>query len=255
MSAGSPARDAFAPGRFEAVLFDLDGVLTDTARLHAEAWKHTFDAVLEQQAAGAGFRPFDPVSDYRRYVDGRPRFDGVRAFLEARGIHLPEGDPADPPERDSVCGIGNRKNDRVARLMESEGVQAFPGSVAWLRQVRAEGLRTAVVSASENCQAVLRAAGIEELFDARVDGLTLTERGLPGKPAPDSFLEAARELGVAPERAVVVEDALAGVEAGAAGGFGLVIGVARKDDADDLARHGAHLVVLDLAEMLEEGRA
>ena len=238
--------------RFDAVLFDLDGVLTDTARLHAAAWKRMFDAYLAERAERTGepFRPFDIGADYVAYVDGKPRFDGVRDFLEGRGIELPDGAADDPPSRETVCGLGNRKNQLVNETMASEGVEAYPGSVALVRELRAQGMKTAVVTSSGNCDAVLAAAGIADLFDTRVDGNDLGELGLAGKPAPDAFLEAARRLGADAKRAVVVEDALSGVQAGRAGGFGLVIGVARKDNAQALAENGADVVVDDLAEFL-----
>lgn len=240
-----------AGGHFDAVLFDLDGVLTDTARVHAASWKTMFDAFLKQRAEATDepFRPFE-MDDYRLYVDGMPRYDGVRDFLKSRGIALPEGSPEDSPDRETVCGLGNRKNEMVAEAIKAIGVHAYPGSVALVRYVLGRGLRTAVVSASANCAAVLEAAQIADLFAARVDGIVLKERQLRGKPEPDSFLEAARQLGVEPGRAVVVEDAIAGVQAGRAGAFGLVVGVSRKGDEDALAENGANVVVHDLAELI-----
>lgn len=233
------------------MLFDLDGVITDTAAIHRACWKETFDAFLSARAAASGeaFRPFDG-EDYLQYVDGRPRYDGVRQFLQSRGIQLPEGDPDDPGTVETVCGLGNRKNERVGPALAEQGVDVFPGSVAWLKQVRAEGFRTALVSASANAATVLEAAGLLDAFETRVDGRVLAEEGIAGKPAPDSFLEAARRLGVEPARAVVVEDALSGVEAGRAGEFGLVVGVARHGDAQSLREAGADLVVDDLAELI-----
>lgn len=238
--------------RFDAVLFDKDGVLTETATLHAEAWKWTFDDFLRLRAETSGeqVERFDVEDDYRRYVDGKPRYDGVRSFLASRGIELAEGDPTDPPIADTVAGLGNRKNELVVELIETEGVRAFPGSVRLVEDLRRQRFRTAVVSSSANCGAVLRSAGIDHLFDTQVDGIVAAELGLPGKPAPDTFLFAARSLQVAPERAVVVEDALAGVEAGRAGGFGLVIGVDRLNQAQALRDHGADLVVADLGELV-----
>ncbi len=246
------ARPELTRQHFDAVLFDLDGVLTDTARIHASAWKMMFDEFLAARTAAAGENhdPFDTDADYHEHVDGKPRYDGVRDFLASRGIELPEGAPEDPPERETVCGLGNRKNEKVGAAIEAQGVEVFPGSLDLVRQIRDAGLRAAVVSASANCEAALRAGGIDGLFEARVDGLTLQERDLPGKPAPDSFLEAARELGVEPKRAVVVEDAISGVQAGRAGRFGLVIGVARKGNADALAENGADVVVTDLGELV-----
>lgn len=248
----SQASGALDRERFDAVLFDLDGVLTDTARIHAAAWKQMFDSFLKRRAERTGepFQPFDIASDYARQVDGKPRYDGVRDFLHSRGIELAEGAADDPPDRESVCGLGNRKDELVKDAIAAGRVEPYPGSVALVRRLCEQGVRTAVVSSSANCAAVLAAAKIDHLFEVRVDGETIPRLGLAGKPAPDTFLEAARELGVEPARAVVVEDALSGVEAGRAGGFGLVVGVARKDDAEALRAHGADLVVRDLAELL-----
>jgi alpha,alpha-trehalose phosphorylase len=240
------------PDRFDAVLFDLDGVLTDTARLHAACWKGAFDPVLERwaKAHGGEVAPFDARDDYLAYVDGRSRLDGVRSFLSSRSISLPEQIADAAPGGDSVEGIAREKDDRFERALRKGGVEVYDGSVRWLHRVRDLGLRTAVVSASHHCQEVLAAAGIAELFDARVDGNVVDALGLAGKPAPDGFLQAARRLGVAPERAVVVEDALAGVAAGRAGAFGLVVGVARATDPERLRRAGADVVVRDLGELL-----
>lgn len=249
MTAAPPPID---PRHFDAVLFDLDGVLTDTARVHAASWKTMFDAFLKQRAEANSepFKAFEVDPDYRLYVDGKPRYDGVRDFLKSRDIELPEGDTSDPPERETVCGLGNRKNKMVEHAIETVGVDAYPGSVKLVRHVLERGIRTAVVSASANCAAVLEAAQISDLFEVRVDGVVLEERKLAGKPAPDSFLEAARKLGVEPGRAVVVEDAIAGVEAGRAGKFGLVVGVSRKQDEAALAEKGADIVIHDLAELI-----
>lgn len=238
----------------EAWLFDLDGVLTDTARVHAAAWKEAFDEFLRGASHGEPFVPFDLVVDYQRFVDGKPRYDGVRDFLASRGISLPEGAPSDPPDLDTICGVGNRKNELVLRRLVDGDVTAFPGSVALVEALRRANLLTAVVSASENCAAVLRSTGIAELFDVVVDGRTVLERHLAGKPAPDTFLCAARELGVQAARAAVVEDALAGVQAGRAGGFGLVVGVSRRADRSALSDAGADVVVGDLAELLDDPR-
>jgi beta-phosphoglucomutase family hydrolase len=237
---------------YGAWLFDLDGVVTDTARVHAAAWKAAFDPVLEEEArrTGAPEDPFDPGADYLRFVDGRPRADGVRVFLASRGMDLDEGTPDDPPEARTVCGIANRKNDLLVHVLATDGVAVYPGTQALLERLRALGVRTAVVSASENTGAVLTAAGIGGLFDVRVDGVVARHLHLPGKPAPDTYLEAARRLRVPPSRAVVVEDALAGVEAGRSGGFGLVVGVDRVGHADALVEHGADVVVGDLADLL-----
>jgi beta-phosphoglucomutase family hydrolase len=235
------------PDAIRACLFDMDGVLTETATVHAAAWKEMFDAFLERRGEGP---PFDEVRDYDAYVDGKPRYDGVRGFLASRGIELPDGSPDDPPDADTVDGLGNRKNEIVQRLIHERGVEAFPGSVRFVRAVREAGLRTAVVSSSANTQEVLDAAGIADLFETVVDGHTIDERHLHGKPAPDSFLAAAEELGVPAKEAAVFEDALAGVEAGRAGRFGLVVGVNRSDEAGALREHGADVVVDDLAELL-----
>ncbi|MBF6044533.1 beta-phosphoglucomutase family hydrolase [Streptomyces sp. NRRL B-1677] len=239
------------PGSIRACLFDLDGVLTRTATVHAAAWKEMFDAFLKARD-GAGFRPFDAVEDYDRYVDGMPRADGVRSFLASRGIRLPEGAPDDPPERDTVQGLGTRKNAIVLAKIKEMGVEAYEGSVRYVHAARAAGLRRAVVSSSANCHDVLVAAGIDDLFEVRIDGVVAAERKLPGKPHPDTFLEAARELGAEPGRAAVFEDALAGMEAGRAGSFGYVVGVDRVGQAGALRSHGADVVVQDLEQLLGE---
>lgn len=242
------------PDAVLACLFDLDGVLTQTATVHAAAWKEMFDAFLQERAARTGepFVPFDPVDDYRLYVDGMPRADGVRSFLASRGIALPEVAGDDPPGADTVKGLGNRKNELVLRLIRESGVVVYDGSVDYVRAARAAGLATAVVSSSANTLDVLRSAGIEDLFDVRVDGLVALERGLRGKPAPDTFLAAAEAFGTEPSAAAVFEDALAGVEAGRAGGFGFVVGVDRTGQAEALRDRGADVVVGDLSELLED---
>lgn len=231
------------PPEIEACLFDLDGVVTQTAKVHSAAWKTTFDAFLERRAheTGEPFVPFDGVGDYNRHVDGMPREDGVHSFLVARGI---EPDPA------LVTRLADEKQALVVRLLEEQGVEAFDGTVRFLEQAVSEGLRRAVVSSSSNIGDVLRMAGVEHFFEARIDGITAKERCLPGKPAPDTFLAGAAALGVEPDRAVVFEDALAGVEAGRAGRFGLVVGVDRTGQAAALAEHGADIVVQDLEELL-----
>ena len=238
--------------KFDAVLFDLDGVLTATAKVHAVCWKTMFDEYLQKRATEIGepFRPFEIATDYTRYVDGKPRVDGVRDFLHSRGIQIAEGTTEDPPSAPTIHGLGNRKNEMVHKVIESEGVETYEGSIQLVHHLRHLGIKTAVVSASHNCQEVLKAAKIANLFDARVDGAVASDLGLPGKPEPDTFLEAAKQLGVEPKRAVVVEDALSGVQAGITGGFGFVIGVARKGNADELKIHGAHLVVNDLGDLL-----
>jgi beta-phosphoglucomutase family hydrolase len=242
------------PDGVRACLFDLDGVLTKTAVVHGAAWKQMFDEYLRERAEreGSEFVPFDPGGDYQRYVDGKPRYDGVRSFLSSRGIELPEGDTDDPPSAETVRGLGNRKNELVLRLIRERGVEAYQGSVRYLEAARDAGLRRAVVSASANCRDVLAAAGIEHFFEARIDGIVAEREGLNGKPAPDTFLAGARELGVGRGEAAVFEDALAGVEAGRAGGFAYVVGVDRVGQADALSEHGATVVVKDLAELLDE---
>lgn len=246
------AEETVTRERFDAVLLDLDGVLTDTARIHAACWKTMFDGFLEARAKRSGepFVPFDIERDYLEHVDGKPRVEGVRDFLRSRGIELPEGSADADVEEDSLHGLGNRKDALVAPALASGRVQAFPGAIAWLHRLREAGFRLAVVSSSHNCRAVLESAGIADLFEARVDGNVADELGLAGKPRPDTFLEGARRLAVAPERGVVVEDALSGVRAGRAGGFGLVIGVARHGDATALREAGADLVVGDLGELV-----
>ncbi|HEY1469838.1 MAG TPA: beta-phosphoglucomutase family hydrolase [Candidatus Acidoferrum sp.] len=237
---------------FDAVLFDLDGVLTATAKLHAAAWKRTFDRFLKRRAEvrQETFVSFDIAEDYHQYVDGKTRFDGVQSFLTSRGIDLPYGAPTDLPDDETVCGISNEKNELVNEIMANQGVEAYAGSVKAVEFLKQQGYKTAVVSSSENCAAVLEAAGIESLFEVRVDGRTAAELALPGKPAPDMFLEAARQMGVNPKRSIVVEDAIAGVRAGKSGGFGLVIGIARTGNAEALNSEGADLVVEDLDELL-----
>ncbi|HTI32336.1 MAG TPA: beta-phosphoglucomutase family hydrolase [Miltoncostaea sp.] len=241
------------PDGTRACLFDLDGVLTRTAVVHAAAWKSMFDAYLldRSRRTGEPFVPFDAGRDYDAYVDGKPRADGVRDFLASRGITLPGGSAGDPPTAETVAGLGARKNARVLKLIHERGVEPYPGSVRYVHAVRDAGLRTAVVSSSTNCRDVLVSAGMADLFDERIDGVLAERRGLRGKPAPDTFLEGARAVGVEPSRAVVFEDALAGVEAGNAGRFGLVVGVDRVGQAQALAAHGADVVVRDLAELLD----
>ncbi|MHB8378859.1 MAG: HAD family hydrolase [Acidimicrobiales bacterium] len=243
---------------FAAWLFDMDGVLTKTAIVHAEAWKEAFDAFLleETKRTGTTYAPFDVERDYEQYVDGEPREDGVRNFLAARDITLAEGTDADAPTARTVEGLGNRKNDLVLEVMKSKGVAVFDGAVALVKELRTLGVKVAVVSASENTKTALETAGIIDLFDAFVDGHVVKELRLAGKPAPDSYLEGAKLLGVASAQAVVVEDALAGVAAGRAGHFALVVGVDNHDEtgahayADQLIDHGADVVVSDLAELL-----
>jgi beta-phosphoglucomutase family hydrolase len=248
----SASHKLITPDRFGAVLFDLDGVLTSTAKIHSSCWKTMFDDYLRHRAAERKepFRSFEIATDYKRYVDGKLRYEGVRSFLASRDIVLAEGTPEDPPTAETVCGLGNRKDEMVKAAIDRGEVESYPGSVALVRWLREQGIHTAVVSSSNNCEHVLRAAGILDQFEVRVDGLVAHQLGLAGKPAPDTFLEAARMLGLSPSRAVVVEDALSGVQAGRAGGFGLVVGVDREGSGDALRTAGADVVVTDLAELL-----
>jgi beta-phosphoglucomutase family hydrolase len=242
------------PDGVTACLFDMDGVVTKTALVHAAAWKEMFDEFLRQhaQATGQEFVPFDPVADYDAYVDGKPRLDGTRSFLQSRGIELPEGSPDDPPGTPTVWGLSNRKNDIVLAKLASGGVEVYPGTIAYIRYAKNKGIKTAIVSSSANTKQVLDGVGISDLFDVRIDGVVATERGLAGKPAPDTYLAAAAALDATQDQAAVFEDALAGVEAGRAGKFALVVGVDRVGQADELRKHGADIVVKDLAELLDK---
>ena len=242
------------PDGVTACLFDLDGVLTQTAKVHDAAWKQMFDAYLRERAARGGepFVAFDPVGDYDEYVDGKPRYEGVRAFLASRGIELPEGSSDDPPGAETIDGLGNRKNEIVLSLIRTHGVEPYDGSVRFVRAARDAGLRRAVVSSSANAHDVLVAAGIDDLFDARIDGIVAERDRLKGKPAPDTFLAGAGALGVTPAQAAVFEDALAGVEAGRAGDFRFVVGVDRVGQSEALRAHGADVVVRDLAELMDQ---
>lgn len=246
------------PVTVKACLFDLDGVLTPTSKVHAAAWKDLFDGYLRERSARTGepFVPFDQVADYAEFVDGRPRADGTRGFLASRRIALPEGGSlpgggGDPAEGETVESLSARKDALFRQQVQVHGVRPYEGSVRYLHAVRAAGLRRAVVSASANCAEIVRAAGIEDLLEVRIDGVVARAEGLPGKPRPDTFLAAARLLGVAPAEAAVFEDALAGVEAGRAGGFGIVIGVDRLGQAEQLLAHGADIVVQDLSELID----
>ena len=241
------------PDQVRACLFDLDGVLTDTAAVHNAAWKQAFDEFLQARAdeTRGQFVPFDPVDDYGRHVDGKPRADGVRDFLASRDIDLPEGSPDDDPDQPTVNGLGNRKNEQLQRRIRDDGVRVFEGSRRYLEAVRAAGLRRAVVSSSANTADVLEVTGLAALIEQRVDRSTVRSEGLRGKPAPDTFLRAAELFGVSPKEAAVFEDAVSGVEAGRAGDFAIVVGVDRVGHADALRDHGADLVVTDLAELLK----
>lgn len=252
MTDREPAPELGLSPQIRVCLFDMDGVLTKTATVHATAWKQTFDAVLRKVAdrGSKHFRPFDEVRDYEQYVDGKPRADGVRSFLTSRGIDLPEGDPDDPTTAETVQGVGNAKNEAFNELVRTSGVQRYEGSVRYVKAARAAGLRTAVVTSSANCDAVLAAADMAGLFDTTFDGNDLNEQKLLGKPAPDSYLAAARELGAQAAQAAVFDDAQAGVQAGRAGGFGRVVGVDRLGQSEALYAHGADIVVQDLDELL-----
>jgi beta-phosphoglucomutase family hydrolase len=240
------------PDGVTACLFDMDGVVTRTAVVHDAAWKEMFDDFLREQSSktGTDFVPFDSKHDYEQYVDGKPRLEGTRSFLESRSISLPEGSESDPPGTPTIWGLSNRKNELVLKVLERDGVEVYDGSHRYITAVRAAGLRTAIVSSSANTVQVLAAGGITDLFDARVDAQVAHQRGLHGKPAPDTFLEAARMLDTPPGQAAVFEDALAGVAAGHAGGFGYVVGVDRVGQAAALKEHGADVVVEDLADLL-----
>lgn len=237
---------------YEAILFDMDGVLTATAKVHSACWKRMFDEFLQKQAAkkGEDFVPFEIATDYKKYVDGKKRYDGVRSFLQSRQIELPEGSPDSPPDELSVCGLGNKKNILIHEVLNSDGVEVYEGSLKLVQYLREQKIPLAVVSSSNNCEAILRAGGINDLFDTRVDGTVAAELHLAGKPAPDMFIQAAKNLGAQVSKSVVVEDAISGVEAGRNGNFGLVIGVSRDDDPETLLKHGAKYVVSDLGELL-----
>jgi beta-phosphoglucomutase family hydrolase len=241
------------PDGVTACLFDLDGVLTQTAKVHAAAWKQMFDEYLRRRAEQQGekFVPFDQVRDYDEYVDGKPRYDGVKSFLTSRGIDLPQGTPDDPPDAETVDGLGNRKNEIVLKMIHDDGVEPYEGSVRYVKAARDAGLRRAVVSSSTNCRDVLTAAGIIDLFEEIIDCHTTEREHLNGKPAPDTYLAGAKAVGVGPDQAAVYEDALAGVESGRAGNFAFVVGVDRVGQADALKAHGADVVVKDLSELLD----
>jgi alpha,alpha-trehalase len=238
-------------GQLDAVLIDLDGVVTDTANIHSEVWKKTFDAYLGERFTrlDGTFQPFELEEDYKRYVDGKPRYEGVASFLQSRDIYLPPGEESDPPDRETVCGLGNRKNQFFLEAIRQRSLHVYPTSVDFIQRVKSRGLRVAVVTSSRNCNEVLEAAGIADLFDAQLDGLVAREWMLDGKPAPDTYLEAAHRLGVEPRRACVIEDAVSGVQAGKAGEFGLVIGVSRDGQPQLLEQSGADIVVSDLGEL------
>ena len=241
----------FSKNNCDAVLFDLDGVITTTEKIHSACWKKTFDEFLRAWASkkGKDFVPFNETDDYLEYVDGKPRYEGVRSFLLSRAIELPEGNTNSPPGEQSVFGLGNRKNLLFTETLEKESPGIYQTSVALAHHLKEAGFRLAVVSSSRNCRAVMAATGIEDLFEITVDGVTAAEKGLRGKPEPDTFIEAASALGTKPARSIVIEDAAAGVAAGASGGFGLVIGIARKQNEEELFSNGADMVVRDLGEL------
>lgn len=236
---------------FDGVIFDLDGVITKTALVHAASWKKAFDKYLAMREArdGEPFKEFTYEQDYLIYVDGKPRYEGVRSFLEARGIEIPFGDPADGPDTETVCGIGNSKNEQFRAVLEEDGAEIFESTVALIHELKSEGIHVGVASSSKNCKTILEATNLDHLFETRVDGEVSASIGLKGKPHGDIFVTAAENMGVAPERAVVVEDAVSGVQAGCHGGFALVLGIARENNKEELLAGGAHIVVDDLAEI------
>jgi trehalose 6-phosphate phosphatase len=240
--------------RYQAVILDMDGVITRSARAHAASWKRMFDEYLQQRArrGGSEYKPFDDKEDYYRYVDGKPRYEGAQSFLESRGISLTYGSPDDPPDRETVCGLGNRKNRYFREYLSSHGVESYQSTVSFVKEMKQKRKRVAVISSSENAKAVLKAAGVLGLFHVIVDGVDSARLNLKGKPEPDIFLEAARRLKVSPGNAIVIEDALSGVEAGKAGGFALVIGIDRSGQNTGLRSHGADIVVSDLSEIVGE---
>jgi len=245
-------KNPITPDKFDAVLFDLDGVITDTARMHAACWKVMFNTYLKRRAETSGekYIPFEIETDYLNYVDGKPRYDGVRDFLASRNIALDEGTPGSRATEESVCGLGNRKNELVNLRIQMHGIKIFQSSLDFVEYIISSGIKTAIVSSSANSRTVLEAAGIIDLFPVIVDGVTAKEKGLNGKPSPDMFIEAANSLDVEPGKTVVVEDAISGVQAGRNGNFGLVIGIARKDNSDELKENGADLVIRDLGEIV-----
>jgi beta-phosphoglucomutase family hydrolase len=245
-------RIAISQDKISAIIFDLDGVVTSTAKLHFAAWKKMFDEYLEKKSGRGNFRPFEE-SDYLRYVDGKPRYDGVKDFLVSRKIRLPQGTSDDSPDSETVCGLGNRKNKYFLEIINKEKPKVYQTSVDFIRSIRGKGMKTAIISSSRNCAQVLRVTGTDILFDARVDGTDLESLNIPGKPDPAMFLEAAKRIGVIPERDAIVEDSLAGVEAGRRGNFGLVIGVARSGDGKRLKERGADVVVSDLKDLQVNG--
>tara|TARA_B100001123_G_scaffold174162_1_gene200082 strand:- start:131 stop:934 length:804 start_codon:yes stop_codon:yes gene_type:complete len=239
-------------GQFEAVLFDLDGVLTATAQVHARCWKQVFDEYLLSSTASDqnASRPFELPQDYTCYVDGKPRYDGVRSFLSSRGVWLPDGTPVDLPIADTVCGLGNKKSFLFTEVIQAEGIAVYPDAVSLAKYLRKRDIKLGVVSSSRHCESVLTAAGLQDYFSVRVDGVIAEKVGLAGKPSPETFVYASRELGVEPSGSAVIEDALVGVRAAKQGGFGLVVGIDRTEGEIDLSKSGADLVVTDLEKTL-----
>jgi beta-phosphoglucomutase family hydrolase len=236
---------------FDAVIFDMDGVITRTAIVHSSAWKKMFDEYLlhREEAFSEPFREFTHATDYLAYVDGRPRYKGVEAFLKSRGIQIPFGDPADEPKTETICGLGNRKNELFNQVLDIEGPELYESSITLINELLARGVKVGVATSSKNCLQILKKAGITHLFETRVDGVVSAELGLSGKPEPDIFITASSNLGVKPQRAIVIEDAVSGVQAGAKGNFGLVIGVAREHNFSELKTNGADIAVADLSEL------
>lgn len=235
---------------FEAVIFDLDGVITRTAVTHSTAWKKMFDNYLREREKkyGEPFREFTQ-NDYLNYVDGKPRYKGVDSFLKSRGIHIPWGSPADAPGKETVCGLGNTKNELFTEVLRNDGAEVYSSTVELIRELKDAGIKLGVASSSKNCKAILEAVNLQDFFGARVDGVVSAERGLNGKPEPDIFTTACKMLGVSPARSIVAEDAVSGVQAGSKGGFGLTLGIARKGNVEELRQNGADVVVTDLEEI------
>jgi alpha,alpha-trehalase len=245
----SATRRTISAKAYDAWLFDLDGVITDTASVHGAAWKKTFDSYLEKVAErdGVPFKSFEIDPDYYEYVDGKPRYEGVDSFLRSRGIEIPWGTPDDGPEEETVCGVGNEKNVLFNEILAERGADVFDSTVSLIRELRGHGVKVAVVSSSKNCTTILDVAGLSDLFEVQIDGVVAAAEKIAGKPKPDTYVEAAKRLGAAVNRSVVIEDAISGVQAGRAGGFGLVLGIARHDEPDVLLENGADLVVVDMA--------
>ena len=239
---------------FEAVIFDLDGVITKTALVHASAWKEMFDEYLRfrEKRDGEVFKEFTLEGDYLPYVDGKPRYKGVQSFLESRGIHIPFGETDDSPNMETVCGLGNQKNNAFRKVLERDGVETYSSTITLIKDLKSKGIKVGVASSSKNCQFVLQSAKIEDLFETRVDGVVSVKLGLKGKPEGDIFVRAAKNIGAHPKHSVVVEDAVSGVQAGVNGGFGLVIGIARENNEEELKKNGADIVVTDFEGILTE---